>query len=71
MVRASYLEIYKEHVLDLLNPSSKSLQLRWNKNKGHYAENLFVVECEDVGDLQGVFEEGKSTFLKQRNIFLP
>lgn len=59
MVRASYLEIYKEHVLDLLNPSPKTLQVRWNKNKGHYAENLFVVECEDVGDLQGVLEEGK------------
>ncbi|XP_022647869.1 kinesin-like protein KIF12 isoform X1 [Varroa destructor] len=59
VVRASYLEIYKEHVLDLLNPSPKSLQVRWNKNKGHYAENLFVVECEDIGDLQGVLEEGR------------
>ncbi|XP_077532007.1 kinesin-like protein KIF12 isoform X2 [Haemaphysalis longicornis] len=59
IVQASYLEIYKEHVLDLLNPSHKTLPVRWSKDKGFYAENLFVVECEDLGDLDGVLQEGR------------
>ncbi|XP_022248090.1 kinesin-like protein KIF12, partial [Limulus polyphemus] len=59
VIHASYLEIYNEHVLDLLNPSPKHLPVRWSKDKGFYAENLFAVECEDEGDLQGVLEEGK------------
>ncbi|XP_075744834.1 kinesin-like protein KIF12 isoform X2 [Rhipicephalus microplus] len=59
IVQASYLEIYKEHVLDLLNPSHRTLPVRWSKDKGFYAENLFVVECEDLGDLDGVLEEGR------------
>ena len=45
-------------VLDLLNPSPKSLNVRWSKDRGFYAENLFKVECEDIGDLEGVLEEG-------------
>lgn len=42
----------------MLNPSSKSLNVRWAKDRGFYAENLFKVECEDIGDLEGVLEEG-------------
>lgn len=59
VVQASYLEIYKEQVLDLLNPSQRTLPVRWSKDKGFYAENLFVVECEDLGDLDGVLQEGR------------
>ncbi|GBO07097.1 Kinesin-like protein KIF12, partial [Araneus ventricosus] len=59
IVQASYMEIYKEHALDLLNPSTKPLPVRWSKEKGFYAENLFVVECEDAGDLEGVLDEGR------------
>ncbi|XP_067136206.1 kinesin-like protein KIF12 [Centruroides vittatus] len=59
VVQASYLEIYREQVLDLLNPSDKALSVRWSKERGFYAENLFVVECEDLGDLEGVLEEGQ------------
>lgn len=42
----------------MLNPSTKPLPVRWSKEKGFYAENLFVVECEDAGDLEGVLDEG-------------
>lgn len=35
------------------------MPVRWSKEKGFYAENLFVVECEDAGDLEGVLDEGK------------
>lgn len=59
VVTASYLEVYNEHVLDLLNPSPKTLNVRWSKDRGFYAENLFKVECEDIGDLEGVLEEGE------------
>jgi len=46
-------------VIDLLNPIHRRyLQVRWSKNKGFYVENLFVMECETVDDLNAVLEEG-------------
>ena len=57
-VKASYLEIYNETVLDLLNVTNKSLPIRWHAQKGFFVENLFVVECDDVRDLMAVYEEG-------------
>lgn len=51
----------------MLNPSTKPLPVRWSKEKGFYAENLFVVECEDAGDLEGVLDEGNHHFF---NFFL-
>ena len=57
-VKASYLEIYNEHVQDLLNPSSSALPVRYNVDKGFYVENLFVVECEVLDDCMAVLEEG-------------
>ena len=64
IVTASFLEIYNEHVFDLLNPTTKCLQVRWSKDRGFYAENLFKVECEDLQDLEGVLREG----LKNRSV---
>ncbi|XP_014666276.1 PREDICTED: kinesin-like protein KIF12 [Priapulus caudatus] len=59
VINASYLEIYNEQVLDLLNPAQKrSLAIRWSKEKGFYVENLFVVECECLDDLLAVLDEG-------------
>jgi kinesin family protein 12 len=57
-VQASYLEIYNEHVQDLLNPAADSLPVRFNSEKGFYVENLFVVECEVMDDCMAVLEEG-------------
>ncbi|XP_070206132.1 kinesin-like protein KIF17 [Littorina saxatilis] len=58
-IRASYLEIYNEQVIDLLNNSHRRyLSVRWSKNKGFYVENLFTVECETLDDLMAVLEEG-------------
>ncbi|GFO08636.1 kinesin-like protein [Plakobranchus ocellatus] len=58
-VRASYMEIYNEQVIDLLNPNQRRyLSVRWSKNKGFYVENLFTVECETIDDLMAVLEEG-------------
>ncbi|KAK6190599.1 hypothetical protein SNE40_002429 [Patella caerulea] len=60
VVRASYLEIYNEQVIDLLNPAHKRyLSVRWSKNKGFYVENLFTIECNSMDDLSAVLEEGE------------
>ena len=58
-VRAAYLEIYNEQVLDLLNPGPNSLVIRWTAAKGFYVENLFIAECEVFEDCMAVLEEGK------------
>ncbi|CAL4076028.1 unnamed protein product, partial [Meganyctiphanes norvegica] len=60
-LKASYLEIYNEKVIDLLNLGStnKPLQVRWGKKKrGFFVENLFSIECAELDDLIAVLEEG-------------
>ena len=60
-VKASYLEIYNEKTIDLLNQGSKrmNLPLRWNKqNQAFYVENLFVFSCTDTQDLVNILVEG-------------
>jgi len=39
-VQCSYLEIYNENIIDLLNPSSGKLNLREDIKKGVYVERL-------------------------------
>ncbi|CAG9768113.1 unnamed protein product [Ceutorhynchus assimilis] len=61
VLKASYLEIYNEKVIDLLNPGSarKPLAVRWSKKaRGFFVENLFTVDCEELDDLMAVLEEG-------------
>ncbi|KAJ3661534.1 hypothetical protein Zmor_005927 [Zophobas morio] len=61
ILKASYLEIYNEKVIDLLNPGSarKPLAVRWSKKaRGFFVENLFTVDCEELDDLIAVLEEG-------------
>lgn len=57
---ASYIEIYKEQVIDLLRPSNKPLAVRWKSDKGFHVEKLLVLECNTEDDLQAVLEEGLS-----------
>ncbi|EFN60443.1 Kinesin-like protein KIF12 [Camponotus floridanus] len=61
VLKASFLEIYNEKVIDLLNPGTarKPLAVRWSKKtRGFFVENLFTVECEELDDLLAVLEEG-------------
>uniref|UniRef100_A0A336MJW8 Kinesin-like protein n=1 Tax=Culicoides sonorensis TaxID=179676 RepID=A0A336MJW8_CULSO len=61
VLQASFLEIYNEKVIDLLNPGSarKPLAVRWSKkSRGFFVENLFTVDCEELDDLLAVLEEG-------------
>ncbi|KAJ3127283.1 Kinesin- protein 12 [Nowakowskiella sp. JEL0407] len=57
-VRAVYMEIYNENVLDLLSSQNSSLSIRWTAEKGFYVENLLVLECENLDDCLVVLEEG-------------
>ncbi|XP_049858411.1 kinesin-like protein KIF12 [Schistocerca gregaria] len=61
VLKASFLEIYNEKVIDLLNPGSarKPLAVRWSKKtRSFFVENLFSVDCETLDDLLAVLEEG-------------
>jgi len=40
LVRSSYLEIYNETIIDLLDPDSFNLQIREDIKKGVYVEGL-------------------------------
>jgi kinesin family protein 12 len=58
VVRASYCEIYNEHVYDLLNSSSGSLHVRFSDRSGFYVQNLLVVQCDSLDDVLAVVREG-------------
>ena len=40
LIKCSYLEIYNEHIMDLLSEEKDNLQVREDINKGVYVENL-------------------------------
>lgn len=40
LVKCSFLEIYNEQIMDLLEPSSVNLNIREDINKGVYVEGL-------------------------------
>ena len=64
VIRASYLEIYNEKVIDLLNPGPKrsNLTVRWSKkSRAFIVDNLFSIECSEMDDLVAVLEEGRYT----------
>ncbi|KAL0847050.1 hypothetical protein Bca101_020296 [Brassica carinata] len=49
--RCSFLEIYNEQILDLLDPSSNNLQLREDHKKGIHVENLKEIEVSSARDV--------------------
>jgi kinesin family protein 15 len=51
LIRCSYLEIYNEQILDLLEPTSVNLHIREDIKKGVYVEGLqeeVVLSAEDM-----------------------
>ncbi|XP_074294983.1 kinesin-like protein KIN-12E [Silene latifolia] len=56
--KCSFLEIYNEHILDLLNPSSSNLQIREDLKKGIYVENLTELEVSSARDVMQQLLEG-------------
>ncbi|KAF8403419.1 hypothetical protein HHK36_011522 [Tetracentron sinense] len=49
--KCSFLEIYNEQILDLLDPSSVNLQIREDAKKGVYVENLRELEVTSARDV--------------------
>ncbi|RYQ97726.1 hypothetical protein Ahy_B08g093807 isoform B [Arachis hypogaea] len=49
--KISFLEIYNEQILDLLDPSSNNLQIREDIKKGVYVENIKEVEVTNARDV--------------------
>ncbi|RLN41104.1 phragmoplast orienting kinesin 2-like [Panicum miliaceum] len=55
--KCSFLEIYNEHILDLLNPNSVNLQIREDAKKGVHVENLTEHEVSNAREaLQQLIE---------------
>lgn len=53
-------------MIDLLNPGTvrKPLDVRWSrKARNFYVDNLFMVDCEELDDLQAVLEEGNISLI--------
>ena len=53
LVKSSYLEIYNEQVMDLLDPSSLNLQVREDMKKGVYVEKLLE---ENISGVKSMIE---------------
>ena len=69
-IKASFLEIYKENIRDLLQPSSNSLPVRESPTKGVYVEHLseeFVSSEEDISDLIAQGESSRSVASTKMN----
>ncbi|GKB76686.1 kinesin-like protein KIN-12E [Tanacetum coccineum] len=49
--KCSFLEIYNEQILDLLDPSSNNLQIREDTKKGVYVDNLKEIEVTTARDV--------------------
>ncbi|XP_068651020.1 kinesin-like protein KIN-12E [Aristolochia californica] len=49
--KISFLEIYNEQILDLLDPSSINVQIREDAKKGVYVENLTEIEVSSARDV--------------------
>ncbi|KAK9280493.1 hypothetical protein L1049_014185 [Liquidambar formosana] len=56
--KCSFLEIYNEQILDLLDPSSINLQIREDIKKGIHVENLKEIEVSSARD---VIQQAHST----------
>lgn len=58
LVRTSYLEIYNEQIMDLLNPTSQNLQIREDIKKGVYVEGLIEEVSNSAHDMINIIKRG-------------
>ncbi len=58
LVRASYLQIYKEVVSDLLKPERTNLTIREDKKRGVYVEGLSEWVVRSPAEIYGLMERG-------------
>jgi kinesin family protein 5 len=57
-VRVSFIEIYREKIRDLLNPSKDNLQIRQNSEKGVYIDDVTEKEVDSENQIYDVLETG-------------
>ena len=58
-VQVSYMEIYCEHVRDLLNPKNKgNLRVREHPLLGPYVEDLSKIAVLSFSDINSLIDEG-------------
>ncbi len=58
LVKTSYLEIYNEQIIDLLDPDSFNLQIREDIKKGVYVENLTEETIGSSGEMNEMLQRG-------------
>ncbi|KAG2374384.1 hypothetical protein C9374_010954 [Naegleria lovaniensis] len=59
LIRASYLQIYKEVIYDLLDPSKSNLTIREDKKKGTCVEGLTEVVVRTPKEIYQLIERGR------------
>lgn len=57
-VELSYLEVYSEQVIDLMNSSNKDLKVRQHPDYGPYVENLTQILVEDYCSIKCIIKRG-------------
>ena len=58
LVKSSYLEIYNEMIIDLLDPNSYNLQIRESIKKGVYVEGLTEEVCSNSSEMLDLMKRG-------------
>lgn len=58
LVKCSFLEIYNEQIMDLLEPSSVNLNIREDINKGVYVEGLTEETVSNQKDMLSIIAKG-------------
>lgn len=58
LIRASYVEVYNEEVLDLLSSNRKGLELKESPESGVYIKGLREVEVKSVSEINDVLQKG-------------
>eukprot|EP01133_Synstelium_polycarpum_P007635 gene7635-8932_t len=72
-IKCSFLEIYMENIIDLLNPKNKNLKIRESKSNGVWIEGLteeFVSDEHEIMNLIALGEQSRSvskTNMNQRS----
>jgi kinesin family protein 15 len=58
LVKASYLEIYNEQIVDLLEPYSSNLNIREDQKKGVYVDGLIEEIATSASDMLDLTRRG-------------
>ena len=61
LVKSSYLEIYNEQIVDLLDPNLANLQIRESMKRGVYVEGLTEEVCGDSEEMEDLIRRGTTS----------